>query len=153
MRLNKEADVPVNEPGALISARHRQRASLKPFEDTKRCTLTGSAPLARFGANPQDNMAAICMLIRQMWHVPSSFYTARGKQTFPPYCSASELSGTTRQQKNKVKGKKKKRTQKSSVLARIFKNCSPKVKKTAFDFHSVEQLLPAAAAASSRSAI
>lgn len=148
MRLNREADVPVSEPGALISARHRWRASLKPFENTKRCTLTGSAPLARFGANPQDNMAAICMLIRQMWHVPSSFYTARGKQTFPPYCSASELSGTTRQQKNKVK-----RTQKSSVLARIFKNCSPKVKKTAFDFHSVEQLLPAAAAASSRSAI
>lgn len=43
--------------------------------------------------------------------------------------------------------------QKSSVLTCIFKNCSPEVKKTAFDFHSVEQLLPAAAAASSRSAI
>lgn len=152
MRLNKEADVPVSEPGALISAKHRRCASLKLFENTKRCTLTGSAPLARFGANPQDNMAAICMLIRQMWHVPSSFYTARSKQTFPPYCSASELSGTTHQQKNKVK-EKENGTQKSSVLARIFKNCSPKVKKTAFDFHCVEQLLPAAAAASSRSAI
>lgn len=43
VRLNKEADVPVSEPGALISAKHRRRESLKPFENTKRCTLTGSA--------------------------------------------------------------------------------------------------------------
>lgn len=57
------------------------------------------------------------------------------------------------EQYTKKKSKEKIGMQKSSVLTGIFKNCSPEVKKTAFDFHSVEQLLPAAAAASSRSAI
>lgn len=63
VQLNKEADVPVSELGALISVEHRRRASPKPLEKTTKCTLTGSMPLARFGGNPRDNISAICMVI------------------------------------------------------------------------------------------
>lgn len=84
VRLKKEADVPVSELGPLISVEHRQRASPKPFENTTKCTLTGSVPLARFGANPRDNISAICMLISQMWHVPCSFLHSKRQTNTSP---------------------------------------------------------------------